>query len=93
MNYKIMDMVMTTMASVSEKLAAIGKRNTGLASRIEPTPAKSARKSCSREQTKRQDLGDHDEALLGSPINVNLIQEGRTSYAQTFPDTAVLKPI
>ena len=93
MNEKMMDMVMTTMASVSEKLAVMDECITGLASRIEPTPAKSARKSHSREQTKMCDLGDHDEALFGSPTNVNMIQEGGTAYAQTFPDTAVaLKP-
>ena len=93
MNDKMMDMVMTTMASVSEKLAAMDECITGLASCIEPTPEKSTRKSHSREQTKRRDLGDHDEALFGSPTNVNVIQEGRAAYAQTFPDTAVaLKP-
>ena len=57
-NEKMLDMVMSTLTSVTEKLAAMDKRITGLASRIESTPAKSARKFRLREQTKRREVSD-----------------------------------
>ena len=64
---------MNTMNSVAEKLAMMDERITGL--------GKSARKSRPQEQTKRREVGDSEEALFGSPVNTNVIQEDRTSYS------------
>ena len=91
---KMLDLVMNTMNNVTEKLAAMDERITGLASRIDVTPAKSStRKSHSREQKKQRGIADTDEALLASPTATAVIQEGGTSYSQVFPDKAVaLKP-
>ena len=58
-NEKMLDMVMATKMSVTEKLSAMDDRITGLASRIGPTPAKSARKSCSREHKRDEKLVLH----------------------------------
>ena len=86
---KMLDMVMATMMSVTEKVSAMDDRITGLALCIEPTQAKSARKSRSREHTKRREVSDHEEALFGSPLNTSVIHDGGTSYSQIFADTAV----
>ena len=88
-NKKMLDMVMATMTSVTEKLSAMNKMITRLALCIEPTPAKAARKSCSWEHTKRREVSDHEEALFGSPLNTSVIHDGGTSYSQVFADTAV----
>ena len=91
----MLDLVMNTMNNVTEKLTAMDDRITGLASRIDTTPAKTiSRKSRSREQSKRRGVTDTEEALFASSTGVSVIQEGGTSYSQVFPDTAVaLKPI
>ena len=92
---KMLDLVMNTKNNVTEKLTALDDRITGLASRIDTTPAKTvSRKSRSREQSKRRGVTDTEEALFASPTGVSVIQEGETSYSQVFPDTAVaLKPV
>ena len=64
---------MNTMTLVVKKLAVMDEHITGLASPIEPTPAKSARKSHSPVQTKRRDVGDSEEALFGSLVNANVL--------------------
>ena len=69
---------------------------TEFALKIELTPAKPiVYKSRSREQMKRREIVDSEEALFVSPTNTTtVIQEGGTSYSQVFPDTAVaLKPL
>ena len=90
-----MDIMLNTMNSVTEKLASMDERITGLASRIYTLTAKTmTRKSHSREQTKRQGVSKSEEALFGSPVTTHvLIRDGGTSYSQVFSDTAVaLKP-
>ena len=87
---KMLDLVLNTMTNVTEKLSAMDDRITGLASRIDATPAKAAtRKSRPREQSKRRGVTEVEEALFASPTGAPLIQEGGTSYAHVFPDTAV----
>ena len=61
---KMLDLVMNTMSNVTKKLAAMDERITGLASKIELTPAKFIeRKSRSQEQTKRRGIADSEHCL------------------------------
>ena len=81
----MLDLIMNMMSNVTEKLAAIDERITGLASKIEVTPANPAKRG----------IADTDEALFASPTNMTaVIQEGGNSNSQVFLDTAVaLKPL
>ena len=74
---KMLDLVMNTMSNVTEKLAAMDERITGLVLKIELTPAKSTvHKSSSREQMKQRGIADSEEALFASPTNMTaVIQE------------------
>ena len=90
-----MDLMPNTMNSVTEKLASMDERISGLASRIDtPIIKPSTRKSRSREQVKRRGVSESEEALFGSPpLTHPVIQDGGTAYSQVFADTAVaIKP-
>ena len=92
---KMMDMMLNTMNSVTEKLASMDERISGLTARIDtPAVKPSTRKSRSREQVKRRGRPDKEEALFSSPVAAHaVIQEGGTAYSQVFADTAVaIKP-
>ena len=92
---KMMDMMLNTMNSVTEKLASMDERISGLTARIDtPAVKPSTRKSRSREQVKRRGTPDKEEALFSSPVAAHaVIQEGGTAYSQVFADTAVaIKP-
>ena len=92
---KMMDMMLHTMNFVTEKLASMDERISGLASRIDTLAVKpSAWKSRSREQVKRRGTPDKEEALFSSPVAAHaVIQEGGTAYSQVFANTAVaIKP-
>ena len=92
---KMLYVMMNTINSVTEKLAAMGEHISGLTSRMGTPPVKmTTRKSRSRKQTKRRGVSESDEALFGSPLtNHALIQDRWTWYSQVFSDTVVaLKP-
>ena len=77
-----MDLMLNTMNSVTEKLASMDERISGLASRIDtPTTKSSTRKSRSREQVKRCSISESEEVLFGSPPSMHaVIQDGGTVY-------------
>ena len=66
---KMMDMMLSMMNSVTEKLASMDERISRLALCIDtPATKTSTRKSHSREQVKRRGVPDNEETLFGSPL-------------------------
>ena len=94
---KMMEVMITTMTSFSEKLEAMEERIMGLTSRAE-TPSdikQGTRKSRSKEKIHRIEISDDEEktSLFSPKSNVVHGQDG-TAFAHVFPDTAVAaKPV
>ena len=88
---KMMELMLNTMNSVTEKLASMDERISGLASRMDtPTIKPSTRKSCSQEQVKRRGISESEAALFGSPPTTHaVIQDGGTAYSQVFAAVAI----
>ena len=94
---RVLDLVMNTMSSFTDKLSAMEEKISSLSSRMDNMPtATPARKSRSREKSKRaQILDSTDERDLADLVNVKdgtitTTDTGSTSlFSQTFPDTVV----
>ena len=92
---KILETVMSTMMTFTDKLNSMEERLSGLTSHLDTpvTVNKSAsRKSRSREKVKRIEISDDDDKI---PVTAGLatVSEDGTIYSQTFPDVAVaIKP-
>ena len=92
---KMLETVMSTMTTFTNKLNSMEERLSGLTSRLDTPVAanKSAsRKSRSREKVKRIEISDDDEKI---PVTAGLatVSDDGTIYSQTFPDVAVaIKP-
>ena len=71
---KMMDLMLNTMNFVTEKLASMDERISGLASRMDtPITKSSTRKSRSQEQVKKRGISDSEEALFGSPTTTHAV--------------------
>ena len=90
---KMLDAVLATMSSFTDKLTSMESRLTGLASRLNETSSQKApsRKSCARDQSKKRETPDEDDTpLFSSPGGTFVRNDAGDSYLKTFPDTAVL---
>ena len=78
----VLDLVMNTMSTFTDKLSAMEAKISGLSSRIDNVPtATPARKSCSREKSKRVETLDNiNERDLADLVNV---KGGITTTADT----------
>ena len=93
---KMLDLILHTMSSFTDKLSAMEAQISGLTSRMNTESSVTpTRKSRSREKTKRPDTLDTSEergGLFSSGMKSDLptVHSDRTSlFTQTFPDTAV----
>ena len=89
---KILEVMMTTTSSFSEKLEAMEQWITGLTSRMEtPTNIKQGtRKSRSKENVRRTEISDDEDKLsLFSPSRNIIHNQDGTAFAKVFTDTAV----
>ena len=88
---KTLDLVLNTMATLTQQLGAMDERISGLAQKIEPSNKASTRKSRSRDQTKRRTITELDEdmAVQSSQGTSATQASAGTLFTQTFPDTAV----
>ena len=90
---KMLDAVLATMSSFTDKLTSIESCLMGLASRLdEPSGQKATgRKSCAREHSKKREPPDEDDTpLFSSPSGGIVKSDAGDAYLKTFPDTAVL---
>ena len=89
---KVLEMVMSTMNSFSEKLSAMEERLSNIATPVDGTRLEkcTTRKSRSREKIKRIEISDDDEkpTVLSPSQNIVHGQDG-TAFLKVFPDTAV----
>ena len=89
----MLDAVLSTMSSFTDKLTSMESRLTGLASRLEEPSAQKAtgRKSRAREHSKKREPPDEDDTpLFSSPSGAIVKSDTGDAYLKTFPDTAVL---
>ena len=95
-NGKMLDLVMSTMSTFTEKLNAMEARLTGLSSRGESTPMQGeTRKSRSRDKVKRIEISDEDDDMSSQTVTSCLtvtLGDG-TAYTQVFADIAVMTRI
>ena len=90
---KMLDAVLATMSSFTDKLTSMESRLTGLASRLDEPSAQKAtgRKSRAREHSKKREPPDEDDTpLFSSPSGAIVKSDAGDAYLKTFPDTAVL---
>ena len=91
---KMMELMLASMSTFTEKLAAMEERISGIAEKTCETSQEllSARKSRSREKSKKRDQSDES---LGPQARHSVIQsDSGIAYSKVFPDTAVaLKPL
>ena len=88
---KTLDLVLNTMATLTQQLGAMDERISGLAQKIELSNKTSTRKSCSRDQTKQRTISELDDDIAVQPsqgASATRASAG-TLFTQTFPDMAV----
>ena len=92
-NDKMLDLVMSTMSTFTEKLNAMEARLTGLSSCVESTPMQGETwKSRSRDKVKRIEISDEDNEMSLQTVTSRptVTLEDGTAYIQVFADTAVM---
>ena len=85
---KMMELMLSSMSSFSEKLAAMEERISSLADKPQESVQESHPcKSCSREKSKKREPSEDRLDTVAS----NLVQtDTGVTYAKVFPDTAVV---
>ena len=89
---KVLDLVLNTMSTFTDKLSAMEEKISGLSSHMDSSAeATPARKSRSREKTKRPEPVDTSDDRLSLFSTGSSLHSGDHSatFTQTFPDTVV----
>ena len=86
---KMMELMLTSMSSVTEKLAAMEERITGLTEKSHDMiqESSSSRKSRSREKSKKRESSDERQNIFTTHSVIQ--SDTGIAYSKVFPDTAV----
>ena len=90
---KMLDIVLATMSSFTNKITSMESHLSGLASLFDETPSQksSSKKSHSRDQSKKREPPEEDDTPLFASLGGTILKnDSGDSYLKTFPDTAVL---